>query len=286
MRRSRLLWLAAAGLLAALTGCDEAGPPSSASLDATVFAPTRQAGESKLAYRHELTIGLSPDQVSRHFAASRDRCLNEAGLRCVLVRSSVSEGKDAGARPFAQLEVRLPHESVPAFVAFVTSPLPGQAPGDVILRDQSTRSEDLTQSIADTSRRLAQLTDYRDRLNGLSARSDTRVEDLIKIANELSQVQSQIEELEGKRRGLEERVATEIVSVSFRSDWTRESAFLPVRNAWEKSGRTLGESAGAALRFAVASLPWLPVLALVVLMIRWVWRLRGRKRQAATASTP
>lgn len=286
MRRVRSRWLGAFCLLAALTGCDEAGPPSSASLDATVFAPTRQAGEGKLAYRHELTVGLSPQQVSRHFAASRDRCLNEASLRCVLIRSSVSEGKDAGARPFAQLEVRLPHESVPAFVAFVTSPLPGEAAGDVILRDQSTRSEDLANSIADTARRLTQLADYRDRLNGLSARSDPRVEDLIKIANELSQVQSQIEELEGKRRGFEERVSTEIVAVAFRSDWARESAFVPVVNAWEKSGRTLGESAAAALRFAVASLPWLPVLALVVLMIRWVWRLRRRKRRAEPAPIP
>lgn len=41
------------------------------------------------------------------------------------------------------------------------------------------------------------------RLAALVERADTRVEDLIKVASEMSQIQSQIEELAEQRRGLD-----------------------------------------------------------------------------------
>ncbi|WP_204268167.1 hypothetical protein, partial [Escherichia coli] len=59
---------------------------------------------------------------------------------------------------------------------------------------------------------------------------------------------------------------------------TRTGPFAPVSDAWAQSGRILGESAGTALRVAVASLPWIPLVLIVFLILRALWRLRRRRR--------
>lgn len=272
--------------LAAIGGCSDSRPPkpefqasdrrATARLNPMV-RPLAQTSDAKLAYTHDLTIGLPPQRVTAHFEAARDRCLNEATLKCVLVAASIDDGQRPSGRPQAQIQVRLPHDSVAPFMAFVTAPLPGEAAGDVVLRSQSTHADDLTDAIEDGGRRLAQLTAYRTRLDAIAARPDPRVEDLIRIAQELAQVQSQIEEADAKQRGLSQRVDTEIVSVALRSDEARAGPLAPVEEAWAQAGQTFGMSAGSALRFVVAGLPWIPLLLIGVFLLRALWRLRGRR---------
>ncbi|KQP07117.1 hypothetical protein ASF26_07070 [Methylobacterium sp. Leaf93] len=279
--------------LAAIGGCSDSRPPKPEfqASDSRAMArlspvarPLAQTGDAKLAYTHDLTIGLPPQRVNAHFEAARDRCLNEAALKCILVAASIDDGRRPAGRPQAQVQVRLPHESVAPFMAFVTSPLPGEATGDVVLRSQSTRADDLTDAIEDGGRRLAQLTAYRARLDAIAARPDPRVEDLIRIAQELAQVQSQIEEADAKQRGLSQRVDTELVSVALRSDEARAGPLAPVEEAWAQAGQTFGASAGSALRFVVAGLPWLPLVLIGVLLLRALWRRRSR-RSAMTERT-
>jgi len=267
-------WLAA--LL--LGGCSDTRPPAPEGVSSPALAQSNRNSAAKLAYTHDLVIGLPPARVAAHFTAARDRCLTDAGLGCVLVSSSIDDGPRPLGRPQAQIQVRLPHDSIAPYVAFLTAPLPGEAAGDVVLRRQATRADDLTTPMEDGERRLAQLTAYRARLDELAAKSETRVEDLIRIAGELSKVQSQIEEGEARQRGLQRRVDTEIVSVALRSDGARSGAFAPVEEAWSQAGQTFGASAGTALRFAVASLPWLPVVAIGLFLVRALWRLRRRRR--------
>ncbi|WP_244474905.1 DUF4349 domain-containing protein [Methylobacterium sp. Leaf99] len=278
MAGRRSLVAAALGLAALLGGCSDARPPAPEVASPLPSMQANRSAAAKLAFTHDLTLGLPPDRVAPHFAAARNRCLSDTGLGCVLVSSSLEDGARPSGRPQAQIQVRLPHESVAPYVAFLTAPLPGEAAGDVVLRRQATRADDLTTPLEDGDRRLAQLTAYRARLDELAAKSDTRVEDLIRIAGELSKVQSQVEEGEARQRGLQRRVDTEIVSVFFHSDGARSGAFAPVEDAWSQAGQTFGASAGDALRFAVASLPWLPVAAIGLLLVRVLWRLRRRRR--------
>ncbi|MCJ2080462.1 DUF4349 domain-containing protein [Methylobacterium sp. J-090] len=277
-RRSFVAATLGLAALLGIGGCSDARPPAPEAASPLPLVQAQRSVTAKLAFTHDLTIGLPPDRVAAHFTAARDRCASDTGLGCVLVSSSIDDGPRPLGRPQAHLQVRLPHVSVSAYVAFLTAPLPGETAGDVVLRRQATRADDLTTPIEDGERRLAQLAAYRGRLDELAAKPDTRVEDLIRIAGELSQVQSQIEATEARQRGLQQRVDTEIVSVSFRSDGARAGAFAPVEEAWSQAGRTFGASAGDALRFAVASLPWLPVAAIGLLLVRVLWRLRRRRR--------
>lgn len=285
-RRARGRWHAILPAVVLLAGCSDnrreaAGDlrTAAAPAPAPFVSAARETSTAKLAYRHDLTVGLAPDRVAPHFAAARDRCLNETA-GCTLLTASIRDG--SGTRqPQAQVQVRLPHAAVAPYVAFVTAPLPGEAAGDVTVIEQATRAEDLTAAISDTGRRLTQLNDYRSRLTALAEKPDNRAEDLIKIAGELAQVQSQIEEAEGTRRGLDERVDTEIVTLNVRTSRARAGAFAPVQEVWSRSGPILGESAASALRFTVASLPWLPIVLFAALLLRLVWRIRRKRAHPA-----
>ena len=80
---------------------------------------------------------------------------------------------------------------------------------------------------------------------------------------------------------------TEIVTVNFRTSRARAGAFAPVQEVWARSDPILGESAASALRFTVASLPWLPLVLFAALLLRLVWRIRRRRAEPArTRSEP
>ncbi len=272
-RRAALLGLAlmALGLVA---GCDEKSPAPPASVRS--FAATPTAADAKLAYSHTLAIDLPAARLAAHFRAARDRCLTDGALHCLLLESQIEMDPRGVARPRARIEVRLPHAAVPVYVAAVMAALPGEPATAVVVRAQATRAEDLGRPIEDGERRLAQLTDYRTRLAALAARSDIKVDDLIKIAGETSRVQAEIEAATAAQRMLAQRVATEALSVSWESDVGANGMWAPVRDTWRRGGALLGESAGDALRFAIVALPWIPIAVIAVGLLRWAWRRRRK----------
>ena len=207
----------------ALSGCDNAAlkekvayaPAPAARMMAEPAADKRAEPEGpKLAYSHNLSVETKADMVKPRFEQVRDACVSGAIAGCVLLNASIEEvGFDRGRHPVASLSVRLTHEAVGPFEQAVLKPLPGEQASDVAVVSRSTSAEDLTAAITDGDRRLAQLTDYRDRLTQLAKRGDAKVEDLIKVQSELSTTQSQIEELTAQQKRLGERVATELATV-------------------------------------------------------------------------
>jgi hypothetical protein len=248
-------------------------------------APANSAQQSaKLAYSHQLALEMPAASLRARFERARDRCLEDAALGCVVLHASINMGsRDDGMLPFAQLTVRLPHSAVATFEDSLIAALPGEQAGEALIRSRSTSAEDLSQAIADADRRLAQLTDYRERLTALAARQDVRAEDLIKIEGELSSVQGQIETLTAQKRGLDRRVDTESLSIGFQSIVTLGNAGAPIARVWNQGAALLGDSAADALRFAILSIPWLPLVALAVFLAT---RIRWFLRRRPTAPTP
>ena len=161
--------------------------------------------------------------------------------------------------------------------------LPGEQASDVALLTRSTSAEDLTAVIQDGDRRLAQLTDYRDRLNQLAKRADAKVDDMIKVEGELSTTQSQIEELSAEQKRLNQRVATELETVQITGRVTVGRG-SDIAETWHRAGEILDSSVAQALGFLIAAVPWLitVVVALVLLpivrvLVRVLWGV-GRKR--------
>lgn len=227
----------------------------------------------KLAYSHDITVEMAAKHIKARYERARDLCIKEPELHCILLNSSYNMGDPTRTTPpNARLSVRLPHNSIENFQQKMLSPLPDENIGDAFFSTQSTKADDLTKVIADTQQRYKQLLDYRARLTELAAREDAKVEDLVKIASELSTVQSQIEAITAKQKELDERITTELLSISFRARSDMISPFGPIAKAWKNSGRSLGDSAGSALQFTIKSLPWLPIIAFALYFIRLFFR--------------
>jgi hypothetical protein len=241
----------------------------------------------KLAYTHNISIEMADDKVEPRFERGRRACLEDQSLNCNLLEASITVGNpNVGIRPNARLSVRLPHDSVTRFQSLLLEPLPGENAGEPSVRRNSTTAEDLTPEMADLDRRLAQSTDYRDRLTVLSRRGDAKVDDLIKVQQTLSEVQSSIESMSAQSRQLNTRVDTELLNIALSAYEPLIAVSSPLGNAWRDSALALGESTASAFLFVVVLLPWLPLVALGGAALAWLWRLirKGRRRKGPAAA--
>jgi hypothetical protein len=281
---------AAALLLATLilAGCDPAptnGSTGSGGLR-MMAAPAPAAmrvadapNTPKLAYHHQLEFEMPAASVAPRYERARDKCLADAAQGCILVNASVDAGDARNGRaPHASLTMRVPHDAVAAVEQAMLQPVAGEAPGTAHLRARNTTADDLTAAIQDVDRRLAQLTDYRARLTALAQRADAKVEDLIKVEQELSNTQNEIESISAQQKNLNQQVATELLTLNLSADAAVESLSGPVGQVWRNAGMLLGQNAAAALRFAIGAVPWLAIAAVAVLLLALLRALFRRKR--------
>jgi hypothetical protein len=234
-----------------------------------------KSGESYI-YDHNMTISMASDFIRLRFERARNKCLNDTALNCKVMSASFQLlGAPDAPLPVANLSVALPHDSVEAFERSLTEPLPNENAADVVVKARSTSAQNVTNQVQDLDSRLAQLKNYRDRMMELSKRGG-KTEDLIKVEAEISQTQASIEQIEGQKRDLAERIAKENLSIAFEAQSTASDAMQPVRDVWQNSLRVMAASGAAVLALIVGIIPWIPVFLLGFFGLRWLWR-RARK---------
>lgn len=284
-------------LAAVAAGCDNPTPTTTeydgrfaaAPVEATVdaappggmqrgLAQLQVRGGESYIYDHAMTISMASGHIKARFDRARDRCQNEVALKCKIMSASYRVlGNPDAPLPVADLTVALPHDGVAAFEAGLATPLPGEIHGDVVVQSRSTNAQNVTNQVKDMDGRLSQLTNYRDRMTELSKRPKSSTDDLIKIEAEISRTQAEIEQLEGQRRDMAERIAKENLSISFVAQSTAGDALQPIADVWQSSLRLLAQSAAAVLAVMIGILPWIPVFALGFFLTRWLWRRLRRK---------
>jgi chromosome segregation ATPase len=124
------------------------------------------------------------------------------------------------------------------------------------------------------------LTDYRDRLTELAKRADAKVEDLIKVEQELSNTQSQIEQITAQQSHLNQQVATELLTINLSADAATDGISGPVAQVWHNGRTVLGQNAAAALRVAIGALPWLAIGAVALALLAGLRALFRRRRKS------
>lgn len=272
-------------LLLVVAGCDQTPTQTNAGGGAarSMAAPAAMkmadtASGPKLAYHHWLEFEMPAASVAPRYERARDKCLADPNQDCILTNASIDAGDARNGRgPHASLTVRLPHAAVAAYEQALEQPVAGEAAGAVALRARNTTADDLTAAIQDTDRRLAQLTDYRDRLTALAKRADAKVEDLIKVEQELSNTQNQIEQITAQQTHLTQQVATELLTINLAADAATDGIGGPIGQVWHNARSVLGQNAAAALRFAIGAVPWLAIGAIglaLLALVRAVFRRR------------
>jgi Domain of unknown function (DUF4349) len=234
-------------------------------------APAPQSGESYV-YDHNMTVSMASDFIRLRFERARDKCQNDAALKCKIMSASFQLlGAPDAPLPVAHLTVALPHDSVGPFEQALVEPLPGESKDDILVKARTTTAQNVTSQVKDLDARLAQLKNYRDRMMELSKRGG-KTEDLIKVESEISQTQASIEQIEAQQRDLAERIAKENLSIAFEAQSTVSDAMQPVRDVWQNSLRVMAASGAAVLALIVGIIPWIPVFLLGFFGLRWLWR--------------
>ncbi|MFT7532696.1 MAG: hypothetical protein ACI9FD_003729 [Gammaproteobacteria bacterium] len=244
-----------------VTGCSESsvdGAASSAKMDITTEANQKERGKF-LAYAHRISVDLPEEEINPRFQKIIYLCTNDEKHQCTILHSSFNS-RDHDS---SNIELRIKPEGVATIIDLAS--VGGQ------LSNQSTDVEDLGDSIVDNQKRLEMLQKYRKRLEVLELKSANDVESLIKIASELSSVQSDLEYAEGKKAKLLQRVQMDIVNISLYSRNTL-SFWDPIADAIGDFGSNLAEGISQAITAVAFLLPWLLILILLICVVRIIWR--------------
>lgn len=167
MRKSSVLLLSPFFLL----GCERPAErvysfdrPPPAALELRAPAPDIAGNTNALfSYMHTLVLEMPRTGVEPRYERARQRCLHDVTLACKLISSSLDkpEGENAGDYS-AQLVVALPHDKIAAYERDLVAPVGGSEAATVT--SSATTAQNVTQDAATASRKVVQLSDYRDRL--------------------------------------------------------------------------------------------------------------------------
>lgn len=192
--------------------------------------------------------------------------------RSVRAEQEIDASTAAGAdeRPaHAWLTLRIPADGLDAFL----DELPEV--GEVGEINQS--AEDVTRTAQDLDARIGALQTSTDRLLEIMAEASDSA-DLIAAEDALSQRQAELESLQSQRAAISDRVAMSTVHVDLtaqRSPTIESDGFLGgLQTGWH----SLISFVSGLLVTAGIVVPWLPVIAIPILVIVWVMRRRRRRR--------
>lgn len=251
--------------LVAITGCsggnDSLVPSKAPGAGTPPSAVSTQDQRRTLAYTHTIQIEAPEEQIAHVHEAGLAACKAAAADLCTVLDSRITTGR------FASASLRL--RAKPSGIAKLIAALSQQG----ALTEQSTQAEDLTGPIRDGEKQLAMLTSYRDELEALRKRAGNDAEALIKVTHELARVQSDLEAAAGNQARLAQRVDTELLDVNIRTG--RNSSFWhPISVAASEFRGSLSQGIASAITGVAYLLPWSLVIAVVVWVMRKLWRRR------------
>jgi hypothetical protein len=250
-------------LLSAL-GCQQKNALMAPSAAAAPGPEAPASANRYLAYEHSVGVEAPEDRIAPLFEATQAACRAATAESCAILEARISTGEYASA----QLRFRATAKGVQNLIEVLS------AGGEVASR--STTAEDLAGPIEDNAKKLAMLTDYREKLEALRTRSNADVDSLIKLTRELAQVQSEIESLTGSQAQLVQRVETEILNVSISSHHSR-SFWRPIADSASEFSGNLSEAIATFITGIAYLLPWI----LLVVAGFWGWRKWRTRRRAA-----
>jgi Domain of unknown function (DUF4349) len=260
--RSRVL-LVATLLLLTCSGCSRGGYAARVMTPAMNQKAVAASDHSTLSREHTVVIDVPETGLETEFRKVVDRCIADSDHHCTILQSNLSSGQ----WPAGLIKLRIDPAAVEDLVAF--------ASGLGRLESRATTVEDLAEAIQDTQARIEMLTTYRKQLLELRAKATTNIEAAIKIASELSTVQSDIERATGEAAFQTKRVTTDVVTLRF--DVTEQRAFWrPVREALRDFLGHLSEGMSQAITAVAYIVPWLFVVVPGLYFLRFLWRRRGR----------
>lgn len=243
-----------------LSGCESSDNNAMESPSADIRAEFAQRKTNPyLSYEHNLSIQLEKDALAIKYKALTDHCAADRDNNCTILESELSSGN----HNYGKIKVRI----IPAGVGrFLT--LAGN--GGEITRE-STSVEDLSTQIFDTEKRIKLLKTYQTDLLELQKQAKGNIDSLIKVSQEIANVQSQLEDLSGNNQTLMQRVNMDIINIRLSSQ-NEDSFWKPISDSLDEFKSNLAEGIAGAITGIAYLIPWSVVLILLFMTFRFCWR--------------
>jgi hypothetical protein len=140
--------------------------------------PPRIGLHGTLSREHNVSVDVPETELDARFQRPANRCKTDSAHHCTILQSDVSTGQFAPGL----IKLRIDPGAVEELISFAASL--------GTLEHRSTQVEDLGEAIQDTQLRVEMLNNYRKQLLELQSKATTNIDAAIKIASELSTVQS------------------------------------------------------------------------------------------------
>ena len=260
----RLLHFVSFTVIAAIaTGCSKSSP-----VEAELFRPNETvmaiapkqlpARGQYLAYEHSATVELAEIKIPPAFNALVEHCQNFS-QSCTMMHSDLQSGEYANAR----LRFRVAPADVDKLFELASQY------GEVTR--QATNVDDLQDAIVDGGKRIELLQAYQQRLLALEAQASKDIESLIKVASELSRVQSDLEYALGEKAKLLQRVNQDIVNIEL-TKITNTGFWAPIASAFSDFGDNFSDAIATMITVLAYMFPWLILLIVFIFLARIAWR--------------
>lgn len=294
MRHLRLLPILAAALLLAACGGGAAssGAPMPAAMATAAPAAPQAAGGADMERQSSASIEEAPPGVD---TANQQQ---PASQRLVIKNASVSiQVEDVAG---AEARVRARAEQLGGYVvsvqtsgsdAYLSSVITFRVPAERFeealsgveglarkVLSRSVSGDDVTEEFVDLESRLRNLEATRDRLLDLLAKA-TRVEDALQVNQALTDVQGEIEQIQGRMKYLRQSAAFSTISADLQPvppppTLIEPDGWQPLRVAQEALVGLIGFGQGLA-SLGIVLLVWSPVWLPLLLAARWGLRRLG-----------
>ncbi len=151
------------------------------------------------------------------------------------------------------------------------------------VESRTQNSEDVTMEYVDVEARIANLKRLEERFIALLNERTGKLEDVLKVEQELARVRGDIEQAEGRLRYLTNKTDYSTVTISLREQKNYVPPRAPsfgerIATTWSHSLEGLQQAGELAVLAIVAIAPWAVVAAIPVLAIIFVIRLAVRRR--------
>lgn len=220
---------------------------------------------------------IESEQFEADYAALKEQVSAMGGYLAGETLSGTAPVAYGDAGRYGELVARIPTERFQAFLDDADSRM------DIVRRHVDV--QDITEYYYDNEARIALLETRYAKLEE-HLRSAERMEDIIALEQEMSEILSELDELKGTRRHLDHQVAYSTLTIEVR-EVVRSSGVAASRKG---VGSRMGEAFNGTLRaigvffenaavFLVGALPLLLILAVIALAVLLCVR-AGKKRRA------
>lgn len=198
-----------------------------------------------------------------------------------LLKFQDQKPKDDNSRHTASMQIRVPQEQLETSLDFLAKL------GTVQRR--TLTAEDVTDQLVDNEARLRNLRKQESTLLKIMERSGS-VGDVLKVANELSNVRQNIEQLDAQLKSLRSRVAYSTITLTLEEAIAGIPPERPlgsdVRETWNQATHSLGELTTSFIRLAIWLAVFSPFLFVLVAVPVGYHRWKQQRRPSAQPSEP